>query len=484
MLYLHLPLLLFHALWLRTAWAVPMVIAEIVGLILVGRGLWHERRSTPWPRRSPYSWLIAAALALMWLSWSGVGGHGLQNSDYVATNAMLKDLAMNPWPLTYGGTFPLVYYVGYFLPPAAAASAAASFGADPWWCVNAVAMVYCALGLALTLLWFVALSTRLAGVSVAPWAAILLFILASGLDIVGLLLRGQAFELGQHIEWWATLVQFSSNTTLLYWVPQHAIGAWIMTAIWVDGILAKPKARRGRIFACSAALLWTPFAVVGMVPFVLLGVLKSGLQVGWRDLSRGVGAVDWLLAPLVTLPVACYLTANAFAFPMGWVFTDAAWPDVWAVPLAIGLEVLVFLVPVAAWLLRGTTQPATQPYWLLFGASAFTLVLLPLARMGHFNDLVMRGTIPSLFVLWLLVAAALFAPGRGGFWRPLLLVVVTLGAATPLSEIARSVRSGASGLPASATVRAFPNLGDAGTVEQRRGRPEALFYRLLAAPPG
>ena len=163
---------------------------------------------------------------MLWLSLSGAGGVGYQNADYRASNAILKDLTTQPWPLrlTLDSTVtPVIYYVGYYLPAAAAGKLAG------WYVANAVLFLWTAVGVFLAFAWFLRLA---GGRRASSWITALIFSFAGGLDAVGFyLLTPKPFDLDSHVDTWAGYFQYSSNTTLLYWVPQHAIAAWLITGL-------------------------------------------------------------------------------------------------------------------------------------------------------------------------------------------------------------------------------------------------------------
>ena len=61
-------------------------------------------------------------------------------------------------------------------------------------------------------------------------------VLFSGLDIIGSLLDdGPRFRtdwnITTHLEWWAGKYQYSSMTTQLFWVPNHALGGWLIIGL-------------------------------------------------------------------------------------------------------------------------------------------------------------------------------------------------------------------------------------------------------------
>ena len=122
------------------------------------------------------------------------------------------------------------------------------------------------------MLWFLLLNRR------AAVTVILLFVLFSGLDLVGELLvtpavvtiRPEVETLlnWKHIEQWSIGWQYSSNATLLFWVPNQALVGWITTGLLVHAILHR-RQKQHHIFYCGLSALWSPFVTIGLLPYLL-----------------------------------------------------------------------------------------------------------------------------------------------------------------------------------------------------------------------
>lgn len=81
-------------------------------------------------------------------------------------------------------------------------------------------------------------------------------------------------NLGAHIEWWASIGQFSSHTTLLFWVPQHTIAPWIVTAVLLL-VVERNLGRQVLWFLAALSFLWSPMASLGLVPFLALIFIRD-----------------------------------------------------------------------------------------------------------------------------------------------------------------------------------------------------------------
>jgi len=469
--YLYLPLFIFLWGWFRIAYALPLSAMALLALWQALRGggpagtvstsgaddAAHASAS----RRRAVT--MALLVALVWVALSGIGGFGHQRWDWIKHNAVLKALVEREWPvrfdgvpLTGGAATTLVYYLAYYLPSAAIGKALG------WSVANVALIAWSWLGLTLALLWF----GRLVG---SPRIALLaLFTVASGLDVVGMYaLRGTFPDGADTLERWARYFQYSANVSLWAWVPQHALGGWLGTSLLLDDILASPSASKvGPIVA--GTMVWTPFVSIGLVPFAVVSLVTNRLR---GVLSPGNLAV-LPLAGVVTL----YYAARVYPEPLTvWTATDllARWPT-WLLFVALEAALYLSLCALTPGLLRGRVRP-------VFIAVAGTLTFLPLMRMGLYNDLVMRGSIPALFVMWVLVARALVTPDDAGHvWIKYgLAVALLVGCFTSVGVVARSLVRFHLAVPPRRVVE-VPKLLPPEVARQYLGRPDAFFFTHLS----
>jgi hypothetical protein len=343
--------------------------------------------------------LVGMSLALvLWAVLSGVGGIGYQNFDYQKHNAILDSLVSSPWPVVGPGSEDtLVYFLSYYLP---AASLGKVFGFQA---AVAAQFVFNLVGLHLAAFWFWNFSK---GPAVA---VIAIFLLGSGLDVVGTLLYPGPFGIGEHLEWWTGIVQYSSQASLYFWVPQHALSAWIAV-----GLVLNEESRVGMgsyVLLLACCVLWSPFVSIGLLvllPFVVTRrfplepfCLVAGVCVGVVTSAYILSSTQSTALMLSGLELEKYI-----------LFT--------------GLEVGVFL----PFMWRGD-RTLLIPVVLM-------LLVLPALRLGAYNDLVMRASIPALFVMWLLVSRDAFVWGLRK--KRVLVAILALGFATSLQEAVRGIR--------------------------------------------
>lgn len=121
--YLVLPYLIFFFGWLKWWLAAPTVALLVLASASAVRNV---RRRDLSPERQQQdavvSWrqlLLLLAVGLLLSLLSGAGGYGAQDIDYPKHNAILKTLVRQPWPVDVAspkGSFPLVYYLAWYLP--------------------------------------------------------------------------------------------------------------------------------------------------------------------------------------------------------------------------------------------------------------------------------------------------------------------------------------------------------------------------------
>jgi hypothetical protein len=420
--YLALPVLVFCAGWLRLPYGV------IACLLLLGAlGVAARPRS---PARLPYSvttLLLAVATAFAWAAFGGAGHLFYANSDWVVRDAVLLDLVNTPWPPSYGeyGGDPMILRttIAYFLPAAALGSVLGAGYADGF------LYVWTALGAALFLL-LLPLPQR-PGARLA--LAIGVIVMFSGMDIVGVaLIAGYLPAPPMHLEWWAHPLQYSSHTTQLFWVPNHALPAWIATALFYRH-WREPAFWPLAVLIGALLPLWSPFAALGMAPFFAYLAVDR--------LRRGAGL--WL-PPAVLIPALLLLALEIRYLGLGFATLDANTPAeavfdagkyVFKYARFALLEFALLSVALFA-VLRDSRG--------LCAVSFGVLALLPLVSFGPSNDIVMRTSIPSLAMLAILCLRILAADdtrpaAAARLPRLLVIVALCLGAVTPLYEFWRAV---------------------------------------------
>jgi hypothetical protein len=425
--YMVLPLLLFLAGWMKWWVALPLLGCCAFALRpLIAR--WPA--GMPTLPVTPLHWGVAVGAGCVWTILGGVGHFFFSNADWHVRDAVLHDLVVSSWPVGYGlrdGMESLLRApVAYYLPAALIGKISGVYAA------HLALLLWTAAGCSLFLTQVLSLTPSRPCAVLIVIAVIVLF---SGLDIVGSLLNdGPRFRsdwnITTHLEWWAGKYQYSSMTTQLFWVPNHALGGWITM-----GLLFRNE-RRVALDALLpivvvALALWSPLTAVGVVPFVLL---KVGISVFRQHSLTALAPGVWGPALAVGAVVGAFLVLDSGGIPSG-LSTSGQISDV---AMDLAQQAQFFLLEaglIGAALLW--IQPSSQIVLALV-----ILALLPIASFGPGNDLVMRASIPSLVALAIGASLALVKDTTGKLdvrKRVLLGGLLALGATTAVEELARAV---------------------------------------------
>jgi len=423
LLYISIPYWIFFGGWLKTYLAIPVSIALAVGIYL---SLQHNKNLIPvFSLKKEYiAPCITLLLLLAWVFFSGAGGFSYQNPDYIKHNAILRDLIQLDWPVSYllsstgEESVKLVYYIALYLP-------AALIGKwTSYYVATQVFFFWVLCGTLLSFLWF---SSLVKSLSVR---AVLFFVLFGGLDILGWLFYHRTLPIGAHIEWWSGIWQYSSNTTLLYWVPQHAIPGWILTGMILSEVLKKDHYQNS-IFYVSLGLLWSPFISIGLFLIALPTIFTKKIKKFFSFQNLCVGS-------FLTLLIGLYFMAHFPNHHMGWVWEYHS-------PLRVVGSIFIFYIlefGLFFFLTFSFLMKHYKEYSLVVIASIVSLTVFPLFLMGYANDFVMRASIPALFVLQIMLGIILFSK-RSNQKSPLrgaLIILVCIGFVSGVFEITRSLR--------------------------------------------
>lgn len=416
-LYLTLPFILFLFGWVRLTIAIPLSIIILFALykLLVT----NHKPSIINHQSSTIYWIL---ITVLWLLLSGIGGYAFQNWDHNWRNVVFRDLMNFNWPVYYaqpasGPVKMLVYYVGFWLPSALIAKL------TNWQIANFALFTWSLFGLLLV-------THHLASaLKTSNLKATTLLILFSGLDILGTLFFPQdyptIFPPITHLETWAGNLQYSSFTTQLFWVFNQAIPAWLVTSIIVSWAEAKLPDKRGEIiFLWSLCFFFAPLASVGLLPYILIELIK---QTDFKSPFKNLKPATILSALIIFILSSFFFASNTAAQQRGFQ------------SLPIDKFLAFFLLEGGIlWLVLAPSK-YKDPRWVITG---ILLAIIPFIQLGSDRDFVMRASIAPLFYLMLLTGEVIFNKSTHHvslITRYSLLVLLVLGALTPLYEINRSI---------------------------------------------
>lgn len=470
LIYLALPVAIFALGWLKLPFALIVLVCLVVGILFKGK--YGEENPVTAPI---WSLLLLAAGCVGICLLAGVGGFGYQDGDYFKHNAIVADLYRREWPVAFsiehgGSAHPaaLVYYLAYYLPPALVGKVAG------WEALRYALVLWTACGLFITSLWCLRFSRG------ALWAP-LAFLAFGGLDLFGMFLGIKAWPwmpeiwiAHRQMEWWAgfSFGNYPSHSSHLFWAPQHAMPAWLITAAVLHRI--RTGSLDGCLFLASLALLWSPLVGIGLLPIGLAGLLAT----------RGKGTFSY--SNLAAIPLSAGISLYFLARGMPDIpFTPV--PFIWNDPAPLKL-VVTFVLEVLPWalLLFISSKGNPKDSLKIILPSIVFLAVLPLWRIGTFNDLMMRASLPAFTLLsFLLLQRSVYATTR---WKKTALVVLIASSGGLAFDLIRHIEF--TGDKASQTdfsspekvtiLPTTPDLSD--LLGQYLGSPKAAFFHNLARP--
>lgn len=416
--YLLLPLVVFLLGWLRWPYALALGLSLLPALYFA----WRARQRRAFGLSRP-EWLGVAGVTIAWVSLSGLSPTFFLNWDWLLRMSVLRDLVVGSWPLGYSlpdGELILHGPLGYYMVPALIGKLSSLHGARiALWC-------WTALG---TALFFALMLGAKADRKPGAWrSALLIAVFFSGMDIIGWMISDTPpIKFGSHIEWWSeffiggTQIQYSSQTTQLFWAPNHCLPGWLLAAI------AWRHRERGMLVAPAALLLlgtvfWAPLVAVGAAPLLFWCLWRA---LGWRQLT-----LHSLHLPVLALLPCGLLVARFLTMGVAQVGASHAAPQAYSVVLFIMLEFGLLALAVLG---RGQRAP-------LLLLALLELLVLPFLYYGPSNDLVMRASIPALAILMMATIEAWQSAPLAH--RLAITVLLLIGSATPLLEFERSLRPG------------------------------------------
>lgn len=449
MAYLALPMLIFAAGYLRWYFALPAVLCLAYAFIKAC-GANSAGRYTKEIRIGICQIAILTIVVLLWTYLGGLNGLFYQSNDWPWRNAIYHDLIDFDWPVIYEEKdSALVYYIGFWLPPALLAKLAGLItGSAIWvWRVARGALwLWSSLGLMLTALAIMVYSD--ADRCWKQWLVVLIFIFFSGLDIIGTHYSERYEWLTSpevlHLEWWSrNKKQFSSITTCVYWVFNQSIIPWLATISFL-----MEKDARNYIFLGMACMCSGPFPFVGLVICMAikwLSTLANDIRLKQlRTNLRSTFSLSNILLAATIFPVlGVFFTSNiSFANTES---TDAALTLLERISAYFDRKLVVFLLlEVGIYIVLLWHRHVKD---VVFYTVAASLVILPYFHVGFSEDFCMRASIPGVFILMVYCAEYMISELPKFLKNPLykkaicacLICALLVGAVTPLTEMYRGI---------------------------------------------
>ncbi len=385
LVYIILPYLIFCLTWLQIPYA---IFFGGIGLWLIYKSfkaIQTDQSISDLLFSSRKSILYVFLILVVFMFFSGIGSYTFQNYDHLYRNAIFRDLVQKPWPVMYeikgfgnhifeGKTTFMTYYMGYFL-PAAFVGKYLGFeigkAALLLWSLLGIFLIYFQIGR-----YFKRFNIKVLG----------LFLGWGTLFFIGALYKYPLQEIIQEKSWlWAGMVLYSdSNIGMIYYTFNQGIMAWLILMLIMQDF--NP---RQIIFWYSLCFFLSPFAFVGMAPFVLYSVFNNHSKakfLTYFSLENIVGALSVIALTFL------YLSNNE----AGQFFQVLHHrPKIFIVFLLLSWGIVAILL--------FPKFKKNGLYWLIISV----LLPLPFFQQGYGIDFPGRLSIPALSVLMLLLGHTL-----------------------------------------------------------------------------
>jgi len=424
--YLFVPNLIFLTGWFHPAVALPVCALGLWGLWQLARESFAVSQEGP----EGGAWLRIVAIVACWTALGGAGHFFFANHDWRVRDAVLGDLIFGAWPVAYAESAvdPLILRsaMGYFL-PAALVGKALGIAAVDW-----ALYFWTAIGACIFLL-LLPIPRRSGPLLLISLLVVIFF---SGMDLLGFwMVHDHGPSIPHAIEWWVPY-SYSSLSAQLFWAPNHALPTWLLTALlyrhWAHAAFW-----RLMLFVLPLSLIWTPFAIAGAMPFlVIAGVLS------WRQ--RRAPGIDYRLAAFSALLAYLslrFVTLDLGGLPLHVLGTVAGGTNVAMLGGPSLTDYLVFVEMEFA-ILALALLPVLRHSYGMYGVAVLMLFLLPIVSLGPSRDTMLRLSVPPLLILLSLVLSNLQAWSKAKSFPAstyVIAAILLLGAPSAYVEMLRAL---------------------------------------------
>lgn len=399
-IYLALPVVIFFLGYLKLVFGLIFTAIVAAAAVLAIRDCTKDPDGNKLELKSdisfPLSFIIAAVIfAFIVTITNGVGEYVWAPFDHAYRRAILNDLINYKWPIIYDPatqTNPevieilnlqnnqgFVYYFTYWL-PAAVVGKLLGFDAG-----NITLVIWNALGIFLTLIGMCKYIKK------ASYGTLFMFLCFSGLDVIPYLINEiHPYSGWTWIEGWVPYVSMISNFNNLENVYNQAIPCYLIVTL-----LLQSKNNRSLGFVSSLLFAYSPWATIGILIPALARLFSKDMKVSTtKKTVLNIFTYNNLSVPILMLfSYGAFYGAKSGALHMKgflWEFYDG---NILMFIVVLILLFIIEILPSFAFVVKGHKKDP-----MLWSAMA-VLFILPFYFLSEGNNLVMRGTMPALFVL-------------------------------------------------------------------------------------
>lgn len=423
--YLIFPIVIFFFGYLKLFFAIILSLILIFSFWKVYKEL-VKKEVNLFSKSTILFWVIVLVAVGLWTALSGIGGFCFQNEDFWARNAILRDLVNYKWPVVYdlslqpnylqdyigNSSVAFVYYYAFWL-PVALFSKLFSLSETV---TNIVLYIWSYVGLLLVVYMANRINKK------TSYISLIVLICFSGLDVLMYVYKNGYIPVLDHIEFWANdWFQYSSNTTLLFWVFNQTIPVWLITSIFMQDIN-----NRYIPAICAVSFCYSPWATIGFIPLVIANIVKN------KTVKKYVNISNVFVCLIMAIVFGSfYLSNSAGGTEFSLIFSSFKDSTISLLKNYLAFIIIEFLL-----------------YFIVMGKKVFyydycfvvliELMIFPLIYSKNTN-FCMRATIPALFITSIYIIKYLDENGYKNVRSILLVVLLAIGTYTPFTEIYRSI---------------------------------------------
>lgn len=370
---------------------------------------------------------IIIGIISAWVIFAGVGGFIWQNVwDHKFRNAIFMDLVGKNWPVIQDGNA-LCYYLGFWLPSAIVGKL---FGLQAGYVCQ---VIWAILGVSIA---FGMMCQYLKKIKIRN---IIIFIFYSGLDIFlffifsKLSIGESILEIfdGRHIELITTYFNSSSNTTLLFWLYNQIIPFWIGMML-----IIQQKNSKSIVLIYSMLMLYSPFPLVTLAPVMIYLVFKPQEAIKQKNILKNIFekikyacTFENISALLLVIIIGLFMKSNTAVGKVG--ILEMNLENIIKYLCYIFFEFIIYLI----FIYKNNRKDN------ILNILIITTFVLPFILLGNSYDFAYRTCIPLAFYIMLLVIKELQNNNMNKKIKIGLIIILCLGAITPMSEMIRTVKN-------------------------------------------
>ena len=242
---------------------------------------------------------------------------------------------------------------------------------------------------------------------------------------------------GQHIELITTYFNSSSNTTLMFWLYNQIIPLWVGMSLMLT-----QKNSKSVVFIFALLLLYSPFPAVALIPVVIYLVFKkydddeyakymkkakNTVHIFLLKLKRSCTFENFSAIPIAII-IGLFYMSNISVNKLGVLPINKS--ILFAYIIYLFFEFFIYII----FIYKNNHKD------MILNILLIVTCLLPFVKMGNSYDFAYRTCIPLAFYIMLLVMKELKNKNTNKLKKILLIIVICLGAITPMTEIIRTAK--------------------------------------------